>query len=501
MTQRQLQFDDYMQILAHRKWLLIIPTLLATLGGFLTTYAFPPQYSSQSLLLVSQPQVPEGLVKPVVTQELVERLATLQGRIQSRDRLLPIAQRAGLLDGGRKPEEVLEKMRNNIDLTPVDSTMIPTVVAQRSGTVPGFYISYTASNPRVAQQVCSELTSAFIEENLKLRGQIAQGTTDFFNSQLDQFKRNQDELGARLATFRAKYFTQLPDHQEENLRMLASLNSQLDATTQALGRAAQDKTFTESLLNQQVAAWKASQNSNNPQSVRQQLAVLQEQLLALETRYTPEYPEIIQVKKNIAELQAQLNNPSVAESTTATGSDKSTALEPAELQRLRAQVHQYQEAIQQISSEQARLEQQIASYQSRVEVSPEVEEQYAQLTRDYTAAQKAYGDLAAKQHESELESDVERRQQGEQFLLSDPASLPLQPTFPNPFLFSAGGLGAGVLFGLAIVLSLEMRDQTIHDERDIEATLQLPTFTCIPWMVDMNGHTPKASPMAKTLID
>jgi polysaccharide chain length determinant protein (PEP-CTERM system associated) len=499
MAQRQLKFDDYMQILAKRKWLLIIPTLVATLGGLLATFFFRPQYSSQALLLVVQQQVPEGLVKSVVTQELVERLATLEGRIQSRDRLLPIAQRAGLLDGGKgqRTEEVLSTMRNNIDLTPVTSDMIPVVVAQRSGTVPGFYISYTGNDPRIAQQVCSDLTSAFIEENLKLRGQIAQGTTDFFNSQLEQFKSDQNDLESKLATFRAKYFTQLPDHQEQNLKVLASLNSQLDATTQALGRAEQDKAYTESLLNQQVAAWKASQTNNNPQTLRQQLAALQAQLLTLQARYTPEYPEIITTQKHIAEVQAQINNPAAA--VLASGPDKANAMEPVELQRLRAQARQYQESVQQISAQQARLEQQIEMYQARVEVSPEVETQYAQLTRDYAAAQKAYSDLAAKQHESELESDMERRQQGEQFRLSDPASLPLTPSFPNPLLFAAGGLGAGAFLGLAIVVWLELRDQTIHNERDVQATLQLATFTAIPWMVDTtNGHTDK-SRIVKTM--
>jgi uncharacterized protein involved in exopolysaccharide biosynthesis len=373
------------------------------------------------------------------------------------------------------------------------------LVAERSGTVPGFYITYTASNPRVAQQVCSELTSALIDENIKLRGQIAQGTTDFFNSQLEQFKQNQDELETKLATFRSKYFTQLPDHQDQNLKMLASLNSQLDANTQALGRAEQDKAYAEAMLNEQVAAWKASQNNNSPATLRQQLATLETQLLALQARYTPEYPEIIRVQRNIAELQAQINNPSAA-SVTANAADKSNAMEPVELQRLRAQVHQYQEAIQQISGQQARLEQQIQNYQSRIEVSPGVEEQYAQLTRDYTAAQKAYADLAAKQGESELEADMERRQQGEQFRLSDPASLPLNASFPNPLLFAAGGLGAGAFLGLVIVFWLEMRDQTIHDERDVEAALELPTFTSIPWMVDTtNGFSSKGSPIAKPL--
>ena len=53
------------------------------------------------------------------------------------------------------------------------------------------------------------------------------------------------------------------------------LNSQLDANTQTLNRATQDKSYTESLLAQQVAAWKSSQSASNPQTLQQQLSQLQ----------------------------------------------------------------------------------------------------------------------------------------------------------------------------------------------------------------------------------
>jgi len=46
---------------------------------------------------------------------------------------------------------------------------------------------------------------------------------------------------------------QLPTDVDNNMRMLMSLNTQLDATTQTLARAQQDKTYTESILAQQLA--------------------------------------------------------------------------------------------------------------------------------------------------------------------------------------------------------------------------------------------------------
>jgi len=55
----------------------------------------------------------------------------------------------------------------------------------------------------------------------------------------------------KLAAFKKQYLGQLPTDIDNNMRMLGSLNSQLDATTGTLSRAQQDKAYTESMLAQQ----------------------------------------------------------------------------------------------------------------------------------------------------------------------------------------------------------------------------------------------------------
>ena len=102
--------------------------------------------------------------------------------------------------------------------------------------------------------------------------------------------------------------------------------------------------------------------------------------------------------------------------------------------------------------------------------------------RDYETAQKFYNDLLAKKNESEMQTDMERRQQGEQMSLLNPASLPDVPSFPNRLIFAAGGLAAGLAFGLGLAIWLEMRDQSIRDEQDVLAALEMPTLVSIPWV-------------------
>ncbi len=110
-----------------------------------------------------------------------------------------------------------------------------------------------------------------IEENLRSREQVAQSTTEFLTRQLEEKKKDLDDQDSKLATFKRQYMGQLPGDVDNNLKLLMAMNSQLDANTQSLNRAQQDKAYTESLLAQQLTTWKSTQSSTNPQTLEQQL--------------------------------------------------------------------------------------------------------------------------------------------------------------------------------------------------------------------------------------
>src|SRR5256885_5571825 len=322
-----------------------------------------------------------------------------------------------------------------------------------------------------------------LAENLKARSQVAQGTTEFLSRQLDEAKKNLNDQDSKMATFKRQYMGQLPGDADNNLKILMGLNSQLDANTQTINRAQQDRSYTESLLAQQLAAWRSTQNSTNPQTLEQQLAVLQSQLVTLQARYTDDHPDVVKAKKDVAELKrklAEMN--SAAAQTTNTDMDKEGVAEPPEIRQLRVQIHQYDAAITDATREQKRLQNQIGLFQGRVALSPNVEEQYKALNRDYDTAQKIYADLLAKKSQSEMQTDMELRQQGEQMRLLNPADLPQTPSFPNRLLFAGGGFGAGLILGLGLALWLELRDKSIRTEQDLVAVLGLPMLVSVPWI-------------------
>jgi len=483
---REMSVDDYLAILRRRLWIIVIPAVLGPAIAYGVSLLLPEQYTSQTLVLVEQQKVPESYVRSVVTDELNTRLGTMREQILSRARLQPIIERFGLFRdevGRLSMEEMVGRLRSGIKITPVRP-----MTTSRNNELPGFYISFTASEPRTAQQVCAEITSMFMEENLKLREQRAEGTTQFLQKQLDEAKAKLDEQDKRLAVFKGRYVGQLPGQEQTNLNVLMGLNTQLEAVTTALNRLQQDKTYAESLLAQQIQAWEASQTGTNPDTLEQQLAALQNSLVTLQARYTEDHPDVIKVKNDIAQLQKKIDQ--VRAERTANPEEKpqrTTLTQPVQIQQLRNQIHVFEQTIQEKLRDQDRLREQIKVYQARVQLSPVVEQQYKELMRDYDTALGFYNELLFKKTQSEMATDLERRQQGEQFRVMDPANLPEKPSFPDRLMFAGMGFAIGGGIGAAIALLLEMRDKAIRSERDVEFFLQLPTLALLPSIGDASA--------------
>jgi polysaccharide chain length determinant protein (PEP-CTERM system associated) len=474
---RELTPADYIGML-RRRWVLIL--ILALVGpplAYGVARLLPNRYKSQTLVLVEPPNVSEKLVEQVDMTSIGQRLASMQQQILSRTRLEPIVRQFGLYSDEVNTvpmEELVERLQKAIDVTPVQP-MIETGVRD----LPGFFVSVTLPDPRTAQEVCTAVTSMFIEENLGIQQQHSEQTTQFLSTQLVEAKTDLDAQDAKLAAFKGRYIGSLPDNEQTNLNLLTGLTSQLDAASQALARAQQDKSFAESMMTQQIAAWQASQSGHNPDSLEQQLGSLQNQLASLEARYTDDYPDVIKAKKDVVAMQKKIAENDTKPTPDPAKAQKSVA-EPGQVTQYRTQIHTAEQMIAEKTREQEQIKKQIELYQSRVQSSPVVEEQYKELTRGYQTALESYNDLLKKRSESQMSGELNRAQEGEQFTVLDPANLPDTPSFPNRPLFALGGLAGGLGIGLGLTLLLEMQDTSLRSERDVEFALRLPVLAMVP---------------------
>jgi uncharacterized protein involved in exopolysaccharide biosynthesis len=198
------------------------------------------------------------------------------------------------------------------------------------------------------------------------------------------------------------------------------------------------------------------------------------------------------VNRQIADLQAQMAKEASApppplpapSATTPNRSDSAT------VQNLRANLAALRTAIQNKKRQQEGIEQQIRVYQGRVQSTPQVAEEYKELTRDSETTNALYQGLLNQSNKADEASDLEARSEGETFTVLDQANLPDSPTFPKQSVFASGGLAAGLGLGLLIVALLEYRDTALRTERDVWAFTQLPTLAVIAWSAGMQESKP-----------
>jgi polysaccharide chain length determinant protein (PEP-CTERM system associated) len=488
----EISLEDVRRVVRRFWWIPLITIPVCTIFAFVATKILPKRYTSQTVVLVDPPAVSADIVKPVVPQDLGPQLASMKQQILSRTRLEPVIEKFGLYQKDRRRysmDELVARLREAIDVVPMEPTP---GTAPGNRQLPGFTVTVTFGDPVAAQQICSEVTSMFTVESARSSVQQGKQATSFLTEQLEDAKAKLDAEDGKLAQFKQHYAGSLPDDEQTNLGLLGGMNTQLEALTQALGRAQQEKAFDETLLTQQEASWQASRKGQDPETDEQELANLQDQLAGLRAKYTDEHPDVVKLKVRIADLKNKMATQPEEKKEKVAG----PSTEPLQLQQVRAKLKQDQLAVADLTKQQAQLQQQIHTLEGRIQASPAVEQQYKELTRNHQTALDLYNNLLKNREQAAMATNLQQQQEGEQFRMLDPPSLPVTASFPKKSVFLVGGFGAGCVLGAGVLLLLAVTDRSLHTERDVETYLKLPMLAAVPlFEAAGNGsHKPKPRP-------
>jgi polysaccharide biosynthesis transport protein len=467
--------------------------LLALLVGWLlvwgASWILPPKYKSGTLILVEQPTMPKDYVTPNVNEDLQGRLQNITQQILSRTRLLHIIDELNLYPAARHnhitPDEKVDKMRKDIKIELVRDT---------HEQITAFNIFYSAHNPAIAQKVTGELTKLFIDENLEVRQQQSEDTTNFLRSRLETARQILTVQEAKVRQFKSQHIGDLPSQQASNLQILSGLQSQLQNEEDALNTAQQQRVYLQSLISQYRSIQVVSKNPDGSDTglpaIDKQLEKLRSQLADLSSHYTDEYPDIRNLKIQIAktqkareqlaaQLQGAKDNPVKATDTAGQGDP----LQHSAVLQLQGQLEASQAEIGNRERAIVALKAKVGEYQGRLNNEPASEQQLADLTRGYDQSKANYDDLLKKENESQMATSMEHMQQGERFRMLDPPSLPLKPDFPNRLQFSGIAVGFGLMLGLMVAGGLEFLDERLHDEKVLRELLSIKVIAEIPEIV------------------
>ena len=441
-------------VVKRRRWWVLTSSCCIPIAVVVVALKLPDKYVSQATLLLVQQQVSQRYVEPDSTAAPADAVQALKFEVLSAPRLLQIINDIGLYPDKRlstAPELLVEKMREEIQILPLETTDFR-----------AFTIAFTAATPQLAKQVTSRLTSLFIEENLRARGERATTTTKFLSTQLDAAKQRLADQEQRLQAFEAQSAGELPEQQQTNIMAMTGLNGRLDTLTTRLSQLQNEQAFIRTAL-------------------IDRLARLESERTALLRDFTPVHPEVVKKGREIADVQSVLDrvkSGTITGDTQVSSSSDDLALSES-IRQAGANAAERNSLSKQVQSLRAEIQQ----YQARLNLTPLRQQQLQQILRDRDMYNKEYDELRKNQMQSQLTTTIEQNQEGQHFRLVDPPTLPTKPSSPKRLMICLGGVAGGIALGLVLAFLMEKQNDAFYSEKILAQAFTVPLVVGVPFVL------------------
>jgi len=543
-TEKPLAYLEYLRAARHHRGWLIGAFALGLLVTVLLFLFLPPHFRSTATILIEQQEMPQEMVRSTVTSYADERIQVISKRVMTTETLLGIVRRYDLYPKERQTqtrEALLKQMRKDIGLKMVSADVIDPRSGHPTLATIAFEVSYTSDNPDLAAKVANELTTLYLNENLNNRTQLARDAATFLESEGDRLSKHIAELEVQMAKFKDQHFSQLPeltqfnmstlDHTEEELRgqearkasleqqrvyleaqlvqlkpnsvVLSDTGERIVSTADRLKQArsqldsaratyAPDHPDVIRLERQVAGLEKQVGNVSNPDpradtdarnDLRRKLDAAQAVLAEASGKYSPEHPDRIRLQHAVDSLQAQLAAASAAADAPATAPSTPTsprdADNPAYIQ-IQAQLAATINDLHALEGETEKLRARQREYERNIALSPQVEQQYRELARDYDNTRLKYQEIRSKQSEAKTAQNLEADRKGERFTLIDPPLPPEEPISPNRKLVFIAGFILSVALAFGVLWLLEKFDSSVRGRFDLFSLTGVAPLALVP---------------------
>lgn len=505
-----------------RRWRWFASVALAgLLITFLVAFGLPSTYRSSGTILIEQQDIPQDIIRSTVTAYADQRLQVIRQRVMTASTLLDMIERFDLYSSkrDREPRErLLERIESDIGMDMMSADVVDPRSGRFTTATIAFTVSFDSESPSLAYRVANELTSLYLAENRKTRAEMVEETTSFLQEEADKLNGTISQLEAELAAFKEQNVTQLPELMELNLQLLHRSEQELIEIERQIHATSERQSYLQALsesglatarpgepvtpqaqlaalrtqqvsasavyspdhpdllnLRRQIASLEAAiTDSGGDSAVSTDLAAAREALQEARSRYSPEHPDVRRLEREVAELEA-----------SASGAGASTAvtyLEPGQLQTA-AQVESAAATLRALLAQRARLQQQISTYQQRLLATPGIERQYRELARDHENEMLKYKEIKNKLIEAQLAQSLEAGRRAERFTVIEPPARAESPVWPNRPAILFIGIVLALAAGFVAAVSVEHGDRTVRGPQQFAAVLGFAPLTLVPEIV------------------
>lgn len=497
--------QGYWRNIVRRKWVVLGSLVAGVAIAATLCVVLPKSYRSSTLILIEDQKIPEDYVKGIGGANIEQRLTTIQQQVMSRTFLGQILEEYKPYEAQVRREGLESAIETLRKMIKVETVGTP---GSWGKSVEAISISFSHEDPMTAMKVTEKLAALFVEENSRVREQLVTSVSTFLEQELQDAQKLLEVKERAISEFKTRYVTELPEQKEANLRTLDRLQTELNTTTETIhSLTARQNLFEKTMAQYEQYEMKDRASSQLMYPMRSQpiqdplivrLSELQNQLATLMATYKDTYPDVVALKEEITELQSRMAEHKSFSPTKDSPLDHRVdpgRASDSPMQKLVSQIDEVSLDITNLKAREARIKRDMREIESRVERTPSREQQLMILVRDYDNMQKNYQTLLDKRLNARVAENLEKRQQGEQIRVMDPANLPQKPEKPNPLLIMVFGVIGGAGLGVALALGIDQLNPTFKRREEVEVLPGIHVLATIPEFLIVS---PQINTLAKT---
>jgi polysaccharide chain length determinant protein (PEP-CTERM system associated) len=481
-----------------RRRTLVVLLVFAAVAASAVSFALylPDLYRSSATVLVER-SVPESYVRPAVGGELESRLHVIKQETLSRARLTELIEKFNLYPELRQREpmdSVLDQMRHDIEIEQTG----PEQFTGRKTTV-SFKLSYTGGDDATVADVANSLATFYVSRNDRIRSDEATRVAEFLKVQLDTTKKQLERDEAAMRSYTAKHPGELPQQVDMNLHALDRLNTQLRLNGERQLKLLEDR---ERLAEAPVVDARTGEVAapSTGDYVSDRIDSLKGDLASLESKgFGSRHPDVVRLRTEIASLERDRQDNLVrqresgdakAAAAPAAPTGTSGPSAPAAGTARRRQAATVDAEMAKLKGDEAGLREQITNIEKRLASTPEREQDFDRIKRDYTATKDLYDSLLKRFDEAQLGESMENDRQGERFRLLETAVPPSGPIAPDRPRLILIGLMLAAIAAVVAALFAEQFDASFHTVDDVRDFTKIPVLATISTI--RPGHMKRA---------
>jgi polysaccharide biosynthesis transport protein len=326
-------------------------------------------------------------------------------------------------------------------------------------------VGYRDHNPALASAVVNALVNDYLEQYFQTRYTATRQASDWLSGQLATLKSDVETSEQRLSFYQRR--TGILGESETNNIVMAKLedvNRQVSAAEanrivkEAVWQLAKSgdpeliSSVAGSSFIQGVSAASNSTQLGLLPTLRAQEAQLKADIAQTASRLGPNFPKLVQMKNQLAELQSSID---------------------LEVNKISARAeNDYLAAKNAETMERALLEKQKAEANKLNSSAVE----YGILKREADARRDLYQSMLGKLKQAGVLAGI----RSSNIVVVDPARPPVKPASPNLLFNILLGLGAGIVGGISLALIQDSTDTTIRTPQDMQSIVNVPVLGVLP---------------------